>query len=263
MKNEKCGKHSQRVGECSGMKRAAAALTIVELLVVIVIVGVIAALTISAVLPSRRESRRLKCLAGIRECGLAVTMYAGDAQDSVPAYCKPGVRPYAYHPWLFGRPFWGTYSGTPMTSPQFRCPDDTRSRNSHYDGMIDYLVSPAMYLKTESMRAGTFNRPNENRDGGNHGKVQRLADVAFPSQKSLMFEDSVWHAWDGFMDGKGRDVRALTRWGTKGKVSVSFVDGHVRGHAPVDCAGYLRTSPLVVSGHFAATIDGVRGIDVR
>ncbi len=61
--------------------RRAVAFTITELLIAIVIIGVIAALLISAIQSSAAASRNAKCISNLRQIGVAVRIYLNDNRN--------------------------------------------------------------------------------------------------------------------------------------------------------------------------------------
>ncbi len=58
--------------------------TLVEVLVVIGIIIILAAITLPVLSRARAAARKAKCAQHIRQCGLAVEMYAGDYDDMLP-----------------------------------------------------------------------------------------------------------------------------------------------------------------------------------
>ncbi|MFZ2656688.1 MAG: DUF1559 domain-containing protein [Victivallales bacterium] len=63
--------------------------TLIELLIVIAIIAILAALLLPALGVAKEQAKRMQCLGNERQIGLAIHMYAGDMNDRIPygPYC--------------------------------------------------------------------------------------------------------------------------------------------------------------------------------
>ena len=66
-----------------GSHRRTAGFTLIELLVTIAIIGILAALTLSAVSKAKGKSLQAVCLNNLRQIGVGMTVYASDNRDYV------------------------------------------------------------------------------------------------------------------------------------------------------------------------------------
>lgn len=94
------------------------AFTLVEILVVIAIIAVLAAITIPALSMAKQRSQDAVCLANLRQLGVALYGYASDNNDRLPCQSSTPINPVIPHPLL------GTLGPYGLKSETLRCPRD-------------------------------------------------------------------------------------------------------------------------------------------
>jgi len=104
------------------MKQKIIGFTLIELLMVIVIIGILAALLLAAVSSAKGKARRVICTNGLRQISLGVQMYSDDSNDKSP---KPAWRanPYQAYKQLV-KNYVGLKGASSAQDRLFACPAD-------------------------------------------------------------------------------------------------------------------------------------------
>ena len=116
-----------------GLRRAARGFTLVELLMLVAIVAILAALLLPALARAKGQGRSVQCLSQMRQIGLATVMYADDNEGFLPRSTHSALA-YGQLPWGYALvPYFRTRSYTKndtawtnLFNSIYRCPQDPR-----------------------------------------------------------------------------------------------------------------------------------------
>jgi len=111
--------------------------TLIELLVVIAIIGVLAALIVPAVSKAQDRAYTIQCVSNERQLGLALTLYAGDNQDSYPWFTFATQ----YRQWTALSNYVGRSRGV------FKCPAAKGKSPRGPYSLSEWTYEPVMPLK--------------------------------------------------------------------------------------------------------------------
>jgi prepilin-type N-terminal cleavage/methylation domain-containing protein len=186
------------------------AITLIEVLVVIIVIGVILAILLPAITGARWAAMRTQCLDHIRQSGIAVLTYAQEHRDTFPLFADTqddnglvngGLR----LPYLFQSLHWplavGPYLGGERVFPQVLCPGGPlyqevfrRHDRSGVNAYPPEYVFPSEYF----MGSGFVTDPTMWQEGspGNVPALRRavrIDEVLFPQSKGLLVEVRIGH----------------------------------------------------------------------
>jgi len=118
---------------CAGYR----AFTLIELLTVIAIIAVLAAILFPVFGRVREKARQTSCISNERQLGFALLQYAADADEALPN----GVTPDR-HSWFWAGEGWAGQSMPYLKSTAvFACPDDDTKGASQNDFVVSYAYN--------------------------------------------------------------------------------------------------------------------------
>jgi prepilin-type N-terminal cleavage/methylation domain-containing protein len=213
-----------------------AGFNLIEMLVVIAVIGILAALLFPALSSAKARARRTACLNNLRQINLGIRMYCDDADDATPSR---GVAPGSTnHVTLYSgyKALMKSYVGLKgASSPQdrlFACPAD-----HFYPGFVLPNYPDYHYLREPLHAQPVFDYSSYAFNGGDnvprtfgttnrftitpHGLTGlKFSSVRHPDRTVVVAEASALAPWSW------HDPSAQVQF-SDAKSVVSFVDGHV------------------------------------
>jgi len=186
-------------------KRRADGFTLTELLVVISVSAVLAALILPALGQAKEKGRQTTCLSNLTQVNLAIRLYADDCADSLPVLPSPNPYPNgvgAYYKQLV-KGYLGLFGAASPNEKVFICPSDrvlqiqVRHAFTSYT-FNGYEVTPGAILRITGKKLGSIKT----------------------SSKAVLVGE-----WPAFFGGSWHPV--TNRKYPDAKDELSFVDGHV------------------------------------
>ncbi|RRJ97253.1 DUF1559 domain-containing protein [Opitutaceae bacterium TAV4] len=212
------------------------AFTLIELLTVIAIIGILAAIIVPTVGRVRQSARSAQCISNLRQIGMAITLYAEEDKQQYPwGFISTGSIRWSHTI----QNHLASQSGKKTPSEIFRCPTESIK--------LDYNDSDN---KRNTNYAGNSRLMWEMKDNRSRRKI---GDVVRPSQVILVADGTVDASggsdWGFFyqagvdkkdtqaeevmtneMEEDAGDGKRIS-WRHDGKTQVVFVDGHAKAFA--------------------------------
>lgn len=231
--------------------------TLVELLVVMAVIALLAAIILPVLAKARTQGRISRCQANLRQIGLAFQMYADDCDGAYPNNGDPFL-------WMGRRWRWPLKRYLALAAQQdpanpnnstgsgrsvLLCPDDLAARQK-FDG-TSYGYSLAFYHTPAQVNAMTT--ADEWSGIPPTNVSQTVSAVQYPTKKALVGEWNAFHS-----DYRNAAGNSPGWWEPGGARNYLFADGHVKF---VDSSRILPASNGFPDINL--TKDGVAGKDVE
>jgi prepilin-type N-terminal cleavage/methylation domain-containing protein/prepilin-type processing-associated H-X9-DG protein len=231
--------HGRQRSKCGG--RRISGFNLLELLIVVAIIGLLAALLVPALVKAREQGHASVCKNNIRQLGFAMVLYADDSGDVLP---WPGDVDRNWQPdWVFGgQP--NTYPNNPLKwrSRDFGLHAESGSIFTYATGYPrvlphrdEFRESFRIYRCPSSGPLGdalrvnfSMNQELDPRAGLPKGASVgvRIADVVAPSQKILLVNEDPVTMKNASFKPEGTALSGVFIL-HEGRVNVGFIDGHL------------------------------------
>jgi prepilin-type N-terminal cleavage/methylation domain-containing protein/prepilin-type processing-associated H-X9-DG protein len=213
------------------------AFTLIELLAVITIMGVLAAIILPTVATVRRSARTAQCISNLRQVAQAGQLWITDNRDHMPD-CNGWRDSETNSPQYSLRPYLDAKGGKRTSA--LTCPETLLRHPAPFapspDGLTDNLRTYSINQYACRTQAGAMNSAMAS-------NPKNLSDVRHPSKTSFFMDGDLISEKGAVRQYAHTDMADPANIWTeqkptgllavhKGKLNVAFIDGHVESRHP-------------------------------
>jgi prepilin-type N-terminal cleavage/methylation domain-containing protein/prepilin-type processing-associated H-X9-DG protein len=211
------------------------AFTLIELLTVIAIIGILAAIIIPTVGKVRAAARASHSASNLRQIAQAVRLYADDHRGALVSGIAPGwAGNWIMNLWEYGGGTGHPYSQGHQKERVFFAPGWDLS--PAYDPADNWKQGYALNGQPGLPERWQLNWSTGNPADDGYTARYRLDDITQPTRRVLLVESAEWHLDQDNARNVNGPIKTidLGRHGGGGGVNVAFFDGHVERLSDLD-----------------------------
>lgn len=213
-------------------KNALRGFTLIELLVVVAIIALLMAILLPSLSSAREQAKTVQCGARLRECGMAVSMYASDYGQTIPSFYSQGngVGEITWNKWLWANSYISGNNKRVLMCPsyppaEFDTSDYEIAKYNTY-GMNRSNVADFSAGVPAGKNAWEYIFYKLNSTSTNPSRFPLLADTRYGNKQVAYF----------FMGGSTPYLHR--RHNKYSKINIEFIDGHVENCSIGELTGY-------------------------
>jgi prepilin-type N-terminal cleavage/methylation domain-containing protein/prepilin-type processing-associated H-X9-DG protein len=210
------------------------AFTLIELLTVIAIIGVLAAILIPTVNAVRASARSSQSATNLRQLGLAVRLYAQENRDALVPGQYNWNNNWVGLLWKYGDKGPRTYIPSSDNQSIFYSPgwDADPLYNASNNWSLGYAMNGVPGLPAQWQLNWSTGNPNDTWVGS-----YKYSQIENPNRRLLFVESNEWHLDSG-------NIRSGVSLGRNGSgVNIVFFDGHVAKSNDLDAIARMINTP--------------------
>ena len=193
--------------------------TLVELLIIIAIIAILAAILLPALKVAREKAKGVECLGRLRHGMLAMNMYEMDYQGFLHTYFYDGKNEYSWARKMMELKYLTDKNVKNAMCPSFK-PITTVNQSYCYGALNDISIDEGVHIQTSGTPRWTYIRTAPIKSPSD---FFILGDTIIKKNEGNWFQGMTLHVkstnWRNFMHSRHNQ-----------HVNLAFVDGHVNAH---------------------------------